>query len=232
MRTIQLSFSLFTFWEDLVFLEAALLADEETKLLVGPVTKLLAEFPGALQADMETRRGLLQSFAHGAIADRNLDRGIRTLFSATLHLVGQDRKRTEFVTLFDTHIGNIVKYALRRQVDVAEGIFAKLSLGIYPDAFRTEHTMRLGVLINAAKTVLDDHKKAEVARVDSRLTVRGWKEDANAVRLSVHGQLTTLAAAKRYGKPWVESFFLKREDAAEEATDDSLTTESETSEIK
>jgi hypothetical protein len=217
MRIIPLTFGLLTFWEDLVFLEASLLADAETKSLAEPVTALLDEFDGVLKSDMDTRRLVLQAFARNGVADRNLDGGIRELFSGALHLVKQDRKKPEFTTLFKTHIGNVVKYALRKQVDVAQDLIGKLKASIYSDTFREEHTSRLTTLIKAGKAALDGQKQAEIDRVDGRLKTLGFKQDANALRMSVHGQLTTLAAEKGYGKAWVESFYLKREEAAEEA---------------
>jgi len=45
LRTIALSSSILTYWQNLVFLEAALLADEQTKALAAIVTPVLDEFP-------------------------------------------------------------------------------------------------------------------------------------------------------------------------------------------
>jgi len=216
MRTLSLAFGLLLFWEDLVYLEASLLADEETKSLAGPVTALLDEFDNVWKSDMDTRRLILQAFARNGVADRNLDGGIRDLFSGALHLVKQDRQKAQFTTLFKTHIGNIVKYALRRQVEIAEELLGKLGLDLYSDSFRGEHTPRLTALINAGKEALAGQKQAEIGRVDGRLKTQAWKEDANGVRLSVHGELSTIAGKKGYGKAWVESFYLKREEVKEE----------------
>jgi len=214
MRAIALSRSILIFWEDLVFLEAALLADEETKTLAAPVTALLEEFSGVLKTDLDTRRGVLQAFARAGVADTLLDGGIRKVFSAALYLVSQDRKRSEFTTLFSTHIGDVVRHALKRQLEVAEEIAGKLGLPLYSDSFRAEQREILAPLVDKGKAVLADQHKAELSRMEGRIAIRTWKQDANAVRLSVQGQLTTLAAKTHRNRAWVDTFFLQRSAAA------------------
>jgi hypothetical protein len=219
MRTIPLTRSILTFWEDLVFLEAALLADDDTKDLAASVTELLESFPGILKSELDSRRAVLQAFARSAVADTLLDTAIRKVFSAVLHLVSQNRKRAEFTTLFKTHIGNVVRYALKRQLEVADELVTKLALAIYPVSFRDEQKSVLAPVIDKGKAVLADQTKAELGRVEGRIAVRAWKEDVNGVRLSVQGQLTTLAGKTGRGKDWVETFFLKRTDGAGEETE-------------
>lgn len=215
MRTISISRSIITFWEDLVFLEAALLATDQTKPLAAPVTEALEEFTATLKTDLDTRRGLLQCSARGSVADAELDTGLRGLFSAVLHLVKQDRKRPEFTTLFSTHIGNVVRHGLRRQLDIAEQLRAKLSLSIYPDALRDEQQALLEPLVAKGRAALEDQHKAELSRVAGRLDARAWKDEANAVRLSVYGELLTMASKAGRKKEWAEAFFLRRTEGVE-----------------
>jgi hypothetical protein len=210
VRAIPLSSSILTFWEDIVFLESALLADGTTQALAAPVTALLEGFPAVLKADLDTRRGLLQSHARVGVADDLLDAGIRKVFSAALHLVAQDRERTEFVTLFPTHIGDVIRHALKRQIEVAQLIVARLALPMYPEGFREEQKSILLPLIEAARAVLAEQHESEGARIRGRAVLRTFKEDVNAVRLSVEGHLTTLGSHSRLGKPWVDGFFLQR----------------------
>ncbi len=56
MRTIAISSSILGFWQDLVFLEAALLTDPETKGLATLIPPVLDELPAILQRDLDTRR--------------------------------------------------------------------------------------------------------------------------------------------------------------------------------
>jgi membrane-bound ClpP family serine protease len=51
------------------------------------------------------------------------------------------------------------------------------------------------------------------------IDVRTWKEEANAVRLSIYAALLSLAAQHGRGKSWAESFF-KKKSAANERDDD------------
>jgi len=188
LRTISTSSSVLAFWADLVFLEAALLADEETVSLAVPITGALAQFTDILTVDLNTRRAVLQAAARGSVADTKLDGGLRSLFSGTLHLVEQDRKRVQFSTIFPENIGRMVRHALKRQVEVAVDIASKLALKIYPEAFRDERLGLLQPLIDKGKAVLDEQRAAEIARVDGRLDVQAWKKDVNAVRDSVYGE--------------------------------------------
>jgi hypothetical protein len=219
MRAIPTSRSTVTFWEDLVFLEAALLADEETRDLAAPVTALLDEFMPTFQRDLDTRRSLIQSSARMSIADARLDFGIRNLFADTLHLVKQNRKRVEFTTLFSTHIGAVVRHALKRQVEVARDLYDKLLLPHYPEEFRSAQIGALQPLISRGAQVIEEQRQAEFARVGGRLDVRTWKEEANAVRLSVYASLLALASQHGRGKPWAEVFF-KQKSAAVESDED------------
>jgi hypothetical protein len=114
MRTLRDSSSVLVFWQDLVFIEAGLLAEDETKPIAALIAPVLAEFPAILQRDLDTRRGVIQASARAYVADASLDATIRRLFSAVLGLVEQNREREEFTTLFQTHIGDIVRHALNK----------------------------------------------------------------------------------------------------------------------
>jgi hypothetical protein len=221
LRNIAPSSAIVVFWQDLVFLEAALLADEETKDLAALVTPALDEFPSILQRDLDTRRAVIQAQARAFVADGDIDMALRSLFSAVLGLVQQNRKRQEFTTLFSSSIADVVRHALRKQIEVASSIVDKLSLKLYPDDLRNTHTKLLGGAIKRGKAVLEEMRKAETGRVDGRLDIRTWKDEANAARLNVYGQLLTLAAKNGRGKAWAEGFFPRAAsaDAADEASD-------------
>ncbi len=207
MRTIRSSSSVLVFWQDLVFLEAALLAEEDTKPLAAVVTPVLEEFPAVLKVDLDTRRGVIQASARAFIADASVDSAIRRLFSAVLALVEQDRQRQQFLTLFPTHIGDIVRHALRKQLDVAKDLVAKLGLTLYTADFSAPQTKALNAAIKRGAAALDDVGKAELARAQGRIDIRTWKDEANAARLTVYGQLLALSAKTGRGKAWAEGFF-------------------------
>jgi hypothetical protein len=87
MRVIPLNRSILVFWEQLVFLEAALLAQEDTKDIAAIITPVLDEFPATLKLDLDTRRTVIQTSARAFVADAALDEGLRGLFSRVLGLV-------------------------------------------------------------------------------------------------------------------------------------------------
>jgi hypothetical protein len=207
MRSIPLTSSILTFWQELVFLEAALLAEEETKALAAVVTAVLDEFPTTLKRDLDTRRGVIQASARAFIADARIDDALRRLHSAVLALVEQKRTRQEFTTLFASHIGDIVRHALRKQLDVATALIDKLTLKIFPDDLRVPHTKTISATIKRGKAVLSEVREAEIERVGGRIDIRTWKEESNAARLTVYGQLLILAAKNGRGKAWAEGFF-------------------------
>ncbi len=220
MRAIPPSRSILVFWEDLTFLEAALLADEETRELAPPVTATIDVFTQTLQRDLDTRRSQIQSSARASVGDALLDHGIRGLFSSTLHLVGQNRKQAAFTTLFSTHIGEVVRHALGRQVEIARELLGKLTLSHYPEEFRAAQTVALQPLIARGAAVLEERRQAELARTAGRIDVQAWKEEANAVRLSIYASLLALAAQTGRGKPWAEVFFQQKSTRVSNDSDD------------
>ena len=208
MRALPTSRSLLHFWEQAVFLEAALLADPETKHLAPPVTETLDDFSALLQKDLTARRVLVQAYAHGSVADADLDTGIRRVFSSTLHLTGQDRKRTEFTSLFGSSIAAIVRHALRKQLEVTKDLLRRLStLSVFPDSFKNDATAILSPLVAAGDAAVEEQKQAEVARIATRLDVTAWKEEVNALRLSVYAQLLSIASKTGRKRSWAEAFF-------------------------
>ncbi|HRI68310.1 MAG TPA: hypothetical protein PK156_28970 [Polyangium sp.] len=215
MRRIDLSRTILFFWGDLVFHEAALLAEPEVQHLAPPVTHVLTQFESILKLDLDSRRDVLKTFARASIADKNLDGGIRDLHAATLFLVKQDRTRDEFKSLFSEHIGQVVRFALKRQVEVAEDLVQKLGMKLYGDEFKTPHTTALQSLIDVGKSALGAARNATLGRTEARLEIRAWKDNANAVRLANHGELLAWAAKKGYKKDWAEAFFLSSENAPE-----------------
>ena len=220
MRIIPTSHSTIFFWEDLIFLEAALLADDATEALAAPVTATVDQFMPTLHRDLDTRRGLIQSSARSSVGDWRIDFGLRGLHSAALHLVKQDRQAPAFTNLFNTHIGAVVRHALKRQVEIARDLVDKLSLPLYPAEFRTAQVAALEPLITRGGQAIEERRQAELARASGRIDVRTWKEEANAVRLSIYAALLSLAAQNGRGKAWAESFFKKKSAAGGRDDDD------------
>jgi hypothetical protein len=215
MRTIPESRSTIVFWEELTFTEAALLADEETQPLAPPVTACINQFMPTLQRDLDTRRTTIQSSARNSVADLRIDLGLRGLHADTLHMVRQNRQHPAFTALFSTHIGAVVRHALKRQIEVAQDLVTKLALPHYTPEFRSGQVARLQPLIARGAAVIEEQRQAELARAGGRIDVRQWKQEANAVRLSVYAALLALAAQHGRGRAWAEAFFKQKSAASE-----------------
>jgi hypothetical protein len=165
-------------------------------------------------ADLATRRALLQAQAHETIADQNLDDGLRKLHSDTLSEVTQDREDPIFKALFSSDIGATVRFALARQLTVAQQLVTNLSLSIIPPALKS-HIAKLEQLIAAGQAVLQQRKTAAFGRTEANLGTLAWKDDVNAVRLTAYGALLGIAAKTRRPKTWAESFFMSSSSATD-----------------
>lgn len=207
MRTIPLTHSLLQHWEQLTYLEAALLAHPEAAPLAQPVTETLESFPAIRDLDLQTRRTIVQARAHGSVADAGLDEALREVHSNTLHLTRQDRSAKHYRSLFPNALAAHIRHALARQVEVTRETRAQLQLSLYEQEFRAEQEALLDPALEAGEGALEERKSAEFARVEGRMAVDAWKEEVNAVRLSVYAQLLTLAAKARRKRSWANSFF-------------------------
>lgn len=209
MRVLEKGQSHFVYWEDLVYLEAALLAVATTGELAALVTAVLAAFPEVLQSDLDSRRALVVAEAVVAVADAGLDEGLRDVHADTLHDARQDRTAPTVKTLYPENIARTVKHALARQVEVAEVLVGKLVLSLFSEEFRNRARGRLVGLIETGKAALSGRREAVGKRAQVRLTIDEWKEEANAIRLSVYAGLIELGTQqkKASAKDFADSFF-------------------------
>jgi hypothetical protein len=220
MRRTDPSRAILVFWAALTFHEAALLADDDAKHLAAPVSKALDDFNVIFQLDLDSRRVVLKANAKASVADIHIDERIRKLHSAALFLVNQARKKPEFTALFSETIDKVVRFALKRQIEVADKLVETLGLKIYSDDFRTAHVGPLQTLVAAGRAVLTNVRSAEIARTEARLDIRAWKDDINALLLANYGELTALGAKAGRPRDWADAFFLKTKSSASDGDDD------------
>jgi hypothetical protein len=207
MRTLAPSRSITTYWEDLVYVEAALLASDETAPLAAAVSAMLETFATVSQRDLDTRRALIQSRARSSVADTNLDDTIREVHANTLHLVRQDRGRKEYTTLFPGALTALIRHALANQIIAAREFIQRLGLSLFEPSFRDAQVAMLEPKIAKGEAVLEERRDAEIDRVEGRIEIETWKEEANAVRMSVYAGLLEIAAKTKRKRSWAETFF-------------------------
>lgn len=207
MQTLNKQSSSQVYWDDLVFLEAALLASPDTAPLAAPVTELLAEYDGLQARKMAQRRAHLQARARASIADASLDAGIRALRNAALTLTHQDREAPAFRALFKGTLQDEIRHALKRQVEVAQQKLDALSLSLFDDAFRQAQRAALTPLVAQGHDALDALRQSSLASADLKLDEDAWKDETAATRQALYGDLLKLSSARSLGKAWAESFF-------------------------
>lgn len=216
MRKLNEKRSYDYFNDDLVYLEAALLARPLTSALAEPITAHLEAGEAVRQLERVARRRVIQAYARGKVADVDLDDGARDTHSDALGLVRQDRKARLFSTLFPGPINTVVKHALRGQIGVTRRIIKTLDLDLFPAAFREKHQAALGERLRIAEAALEARDNAEFEQTRVRLQVTDWKEEANGLRLGVYSQLLRIAAEQRHGRSWAEQFFMPHASGAGE----------------
>lgn len=208
MYNVNLTSSLAVYWEDLVFVEASLLAVPEAAGLAGPVTAHLAALEDVEGRDKQSMRELVQARARASVMDAALDDGVRDVQSNLLNLVRQDRKDRRYEAMFKKGLSQAVgTSSLPKQIVEVERIKKALELPFYGDAFREEQTDFLEPLLERGKQALETSEKAAQGRVVNRIQIDDWKAAANAVRMDVYGKLMVIAAEQGKSKRWVRSFF-------------------------
>ncbi len=213
-----------SYWEDLIYLEAALLADPQTQDLAAVITEVLDDGTKLMDYELKATRLRLQAKAKGAVADGGLDDGLGDAHNDTLHHAGQDRKHVAYKTLFQDRLSKLVRYALSRQIEVVEGIVKKLSFNVLPEELTKRHTQALSDLLAKARTALEAIENTELDTARLRLKIDAWKQDANAARNAVHGELSTLAANTKRPRSWADRFFKPADIDSPEADDEEPTT--------
>jgi hypothetical protein len=146
--------------------------------------------------------------AEAVIADVVLDEGLRDLNSALLAEVRQDRKAALFVAVLgEGPFSKRLRYALERQLKEARGIVTNLGLNLVPAGLRDRFVPALQAHIDAGQAVLERRASAHAARTQARLDIEAWKQDANAIRRGVYGELVKLAADQGHDAHWPDAFF-------------------------
>jgi hypothetical protein len=207
MQTLGKQSSSQVYWDDLVFLEAALLASPDLAALAAPVSELLGEFDALQARKMAARRAHIQARARASVADAGLDLGIRELRNAALFLVGQHREAPAFRALFKGSLQDEIRHALKKQVEVAQQKLDALSPKLFDEAFRQAQQAALAPLIAQGRDALEGLRHASVSAAELKLDEDAWKDEVAAVRQSVYGELLKQAAQRGLGKGWAESFF-------------------------
>ena len=207
MKQIRSDHTLLSYWELLVFLEAMLLAHAETKALAVPVTALLGRVEALMQRDLGVRRSRIQTRAIAVVAGGDIEDEVTNVRSEILYFTKQDRKSSAYTTLFKEAVSKMLKRALSGQLDVAEGIVQNLGLSLYPSDLSRKLISGMESSITKAKNALKSVEDTDFEITKLRLETQAIKQEANAVRMGVYGELLKVATLQKRSKLWVERFF-------------------------
>ena len=112
-----------------------------------------------------------------------------------------------FTHLFPKPLSELTKPALEGQLKIAAALLDRLGQSEAHAALKKAHEKPLREAISQGEAALKE--RVRLTGVAAELTRRVdvlW-EDANAALQGVDGGLQTLAAKRRLGRPWVDSFF-------------------------
>ncbi|MBI2372797.1 MAG: hypothetical protein HYV07_02240 [Deltaproteobacteria bacterium] len=222
MKVLPDSWGLEVFKDDLVYLEAALLASEATQDLAPAVAAAIEDLSVVEAKWPAVRRVSVQAAARVARADSDLDETLRDAHSALLAEVRQDRSHPAFRAVYDSPISDIVRHALPKQVVVARSIADKLGLSVVPEPVRTKHVPPIRAAIARGEDALERRREADVARMQLRVDERAVRDETNAVRTSIYSALLLRAPSAKTSKAWADGFFARhtRSPSVEDVTDE------------
>ena len=191
--------------------DAAALAGEDGDKAVGALAhaaeKLLVRWE-ALDTDRRAkRRGVGKSHALVRRRDVQCDTAATDLHNDTLGHARQDRGSALFTRLFPSTLSVVVRMSLESELPVLRTLAHKLAEEETPAALKKAHTKALGEAIENGEIAIRGREEAFAAAGRVSAKIASWREDANAVLLGIEGALKQIAAERKLGTEWVDTFF-------------------------
>ena len=202
--------SLDTIWDELVYSNARLLYDEDTKDLAAPYQKLIGQVEDAWKEQRKVWQGETEAQANvDSINFRTDQRTIDFAFA----LEGANRKHPQGeqrqARYFPISPSKIVANALEGQLPYMESFANSIPKEPEPEL----QSFGAGFLqdVSDAKAALAQKQKAADERRDNRVkTISVLITEINTVRENTHAELLKRRAPKQKSKEWPESFFRKQ----------------------
>jgi hypothetical protein len=197
--------SLETAREELRYSERRLAARPETAALAVPFTTLLARWPGIRDAQLAH----WDAEANADVAVANLDDDADDLvedLSRFLINLFKGREHPQYKRIFgDDAPSGVQALGLESQ---------RARMADWPAALReaspetAPFADRIQTVLDAGRVALDERVAAAAARANHRVNaIRGFFDEANALRLTTFAQLLTLSASTGKSKSWPKRFF-------------------------
>lgn len=209
-RQILDSESLDVVWDELVYTNARLLYDEDTKDLAAPYQKLIERVEDAWKEQRKVWKA--ETEAQANVDSVNFRTDQRTIDFA-FALEGANRKHPQGeqrqARYFPIAPSKIIAMALEGQLPYTES-FAN-SIPKEPESELQSFGAGFAQDVSDAKAALDQKQKAADERRDNRVkTISTLVTEINDARESTYAEIVKRRAPKQKSKDWPESFFRKQ----------------------
>ena len=206
MRQVPLSSGQSVYRDNLEYSEAAALAHPETGDLAGPFTAhLLAEDALSLKVRVN-RRALNQLSAKIRVCDFTGEERLKDLQTEVLYQGNQSRTTPLYQLCFPKPLSFLTRLSLESQADGVRALCDRLRDSSDAVAVRPKREA-LESWLEEAAGLIRQRQTLTAEQALLRLALKRWRQDANALRLGLHGQLSTLAAKTGRDQDFAERFF-------------------------
>jgi len=194
-----------TLWEELVYSEARLLAAGH-KTQAASIAKS-AKVLEKVQADQRAawRREIVAQ-AHVDVVDDDLDDGVEKLGNDLLHIEGGNRKSARFKQYFKAGVTAIVRLGLESQIPVVRTITTQLATEA--EKKLKDHGKSLVAVLKRGDSAVEERRTAAAERGAHRAReIFRFVDDLNALRTSIHAELTLHAGKHALPRDYADRFF-------------------------
>lgn len=206
VRTLQLSESLDSLWEELVYTEARLLGDPLTKDLAPAYGALLERLESVRGAQRKSWRDEISAQAAVDAANTALDAATVSFGAKLLAAMNGDRQSPRWKRYFPDTVSAVTRLALGKQVERVRSWPASLAGEAEPEL--KGFAPRFEQLLADGDAALRARVESAARRADQRVReVATLVDDANAARLTTMGRLLQRGVKNALPKDWAEGFF-------------------------
>jgi hypothetical protein len=197
-------------WVYLVYLEARLLRDANTKDLVSKVTSLLDRVEAAAKAQRDKFRSIINSQAgvdlQNFFLDKNVIRFSRVLLNT--EEIDHNINHAHYKLYYTMSASRVEKLALEAEVKVVRPWLASLKNETDPAVLAFASIFEGD--LNAADIVLKELEDAKTARQGQRVReIIPLVRDINDTCKEIFGTLTARAPSLKMPEEWPDNFFYK-----------------------
>lgn len=207
--------SLDSYWEELVYTEARLLAAGHTSeaTAVGKRIKTLDALSAGQKAHW--RREIVAQ-AHVDAVDDDLDDRVEGVAREIVYL-DKGKKTSRFRQYFKGAVSAIVRLGLESQLGVVRPFVAMLAKE--PEKPLKDHGKALAGIVKRGDQAVEERVNAATERAAHRAReIVAFVDDLNAARITLHAELTIYATKKGLPRDYADRFFRRASRTAKAAT--------------